>query len=77
MTDNGTGNYTVNFDVAFSNTNYTVTVGHSNAPNNGSTHGVSYLNTFANGSVQVMNFADDSGGNLVDKDVVSVVVHAT
>ena len=77
VTDNGTGNYTVNFDVAFSNTNYTVTVGHSNTPNNGSTHGVLYLNTFANGSVQVMNFADDSGGNLVDKDVVSVVVHAT
>ncbi len=77
VVDNGTGDYTINFSTAFANTNYVITVGHSNANNNGSTHGVLYTNTITTGSVQVMNFADDSGGNLVDKTMVSVVIHAT
>jgi len=77
VTDHSTGRYIVNFSTAFANTNYVTTVGHSNENNNGSTHGVLYLNTTTTGSVEVMNFADDSGGNLVDKVVVCVVVHAT
>ena len=77
VSDNGTGNYTVNWSSNFPNVNYTVTVSHSQTPNNGSTHGVLYTNGFAVNYVNVINFADDSGVNLVDKDVVCVVARTT
>ena len=77
VSDNGTGNYTVYWTSNFPNVNYTVTVSHSQTPNNGSTHGVLYTNGYAVNYVNVINFADDNGGNLVDKDVVCVVVHTT
>ena len=77
VSDNSTGNYTVNWSSNFPNTNYTVTVSHSQTPNNGSTHGVLYTNGYAVNYVKVINFADNSGGNLVDKDVVCVVARTT
>ena len=77
VTDHSTGRYIVNFSTAFANTNYVTTVGHSNDNNNGSTHGVLYLNTTTTGSIEVINFSPSSGGDLVDKVVVCVVVHAT
>ena len=77
VSDNGTGNYTINWSSNFPNVNYTVTVSHSQTPNNGSTHGILYTNGFAVNYVNVINFADDSGVNLVDKDVVCVVARTT
>ena len=77
VTDNGTGLYTINFSTDFADTNYVVTVGHSNTNNNGSTHGILYTNVIATGSVSVINFADDDSSNRVDKDMISVVIHAT
>jgi len=77
VSDNSTGNYTVNWSSNFPNVNYTVTVSHSQTPHNNSTHGVLYTNGYAVNYVNVINFADDSGGNLVDKDVVCVVARTT
>ena len=77
VSDNGTGDYTVNWASNFPNVNYTVTVSHSQAPNNGATHGVLYTNGYAVDYVKVINFADSSSVSLVDKDVVCVVVHTT
>ena len=77
VSDNGTGNYTVYWSSNFPNVNYTVTVSHSQTPNNGSTHGILYTNGFAVNYVNVINFADNSGVNLVDKDVVCVVARTT
>jgi predicted nucleic acid-binding Zn-ribbon protein len=77
VTDNGPGLYTINFSTAFANTNYVITVGHSSQPNNGSTHGILYTNVIATGSVSVINFADNDSSNRVDKDMISVVIHAT
>ena len=77
VSDNSTGNYTVNWSSNFPNVNYTVTVSHSAQPHNNSTHGVLYTNGYAVNYVNVVNFADNSGGNLVDKNVVCVVARTT
>ena len=77
VADNGTGVYTINFSTDFANTNYIITVGHSNDNNNGSTHGVIYTETIATGSLQIMNFADNNSADRVDKVMISVVIHAT
>tara|TARA_B100000424_G_scaffold271158_1_gene272740 strand:+ start:2768 stop:3829 length:1062 start_codon:yes stop_codon:yes gene_type:complete len=83
VADNGTGDYTINFSTAFANTNYIMTFGHSNAPNNGSTHGVIYTGAsdgsynVATGSLQIINFNPNNSGDRVDKTMVSVVIHAT
>ena len=75
--DNGTGHYTINFSTDFADTNYVITVGHSNTNNNGTTHGILYTNFIATGSVGLLNFADNDSSNRVDKTMVSVVIHAT
>ena len=75
--DNGTGHYTINFSTDFANTNYVITVGHSNTNNNGSTHGILYTNFIATGSLGLLNFADNNSADRVDKTMVSVVIHAT
>ena len=77
VTDNGTGHYTINFTTAFANTNYIMTFGHSNTPNNGSTHGVIYTETIATGSLEIFNFNPNGSSDRVDKDMISVVIHAT
>jgi len=77
VTDEGTGFYTINFSTDFANTNYVITIGHSSTPNNGSTHGILYTNVIATGSLEVINFADNNSADKVDKDMISVVIHAT
>ena len=78
ITDNGTGDYTINFTTALSDTNYAL-AGECSIGSAGNTAVYALkLETLANkltGSVRVLtNFASGGSANLVDVPEVSVVV---
>ena len=79
ITDNGTGNYTVNFTTAMADTNYTIVsdANYMNGANNsiltsGPRNDSTYGNTFATGSVKVQS--SDQNQNAYDAVLVSVAV---
>jgi hypothetical protein len=70
ITDNGTGDYTVNFAAALANANY------SAVPSAGATGAAAITETssFATGSVNVDCFQINTSSTRVDKDTISVQV---
>ena len=74
ITDNGVGDYTVNFTAAMPDTNYAVNATGSNAGTTGQY--AFHTSTFATGSIRVQNnyTVNNSGNTLGDTDVVNVSV---
>ena len=75
VTDNGTGDYTINWSTSFSNNQYAlvVSVSSSNAIS-GDGHGVGYITSQSNGNSRIKVFSEDSGAAVMDKDIVNVIV---
>ena len=74
VTDNGTGDYTINWATNFSNNQYAmvVSVSYSNhIANDG--HGVVYIISQSNGNARIKVNSEDNGGAVMDKDIVNVV----
>jgi len=74
ITDEGTGDYIINWSATLANSNYSVVVGHSLFPHNGSTHGILYIDSISTTGVDISNRADDNGSNMVDKSIVTAAV---
>jgi hypothetical protein len=74
VTDNGTGDYTVNWDNDFSNNQYALvgSVSSSNHITNDG-HGVFYIMSQNNGNARVKVFSEDNGNAVMDKDIVNVI----
>lgn len=74
VTDNGVGDYTVNWDDDFSNNHYALvgSVSSSNHITNDG-HGVFYIMSQGNGNARVKVFSEDSGNAVMDKDIVNVI----
>ena len=71
ITDNGTGNYTVNFSSALANTNYSAVV---SSDDSGTSRAFSQSKTYATSSFVATAKRGDTGAT-VDKDIVSASVH--
>ena len=74
VTDNDTGDYTINWDTNFSNNQYAmvVSVSYSNHIH-GDGHGVVYIISQSNGNARIKVNSEDSGSAVMDKDIVNVV----
>ena len=70
VTDNSSGDYTINFTNDMQNVNYSAvyTISEQNST---STHGYPYLNTFNKNNNRIRVFADSNSTTLVDKDIVT------
>ena len=74
VTDNGTGDYTINWDNDFSNNQYAMVVSVSSSNHiAGDGHGVAYITSQANGNARIKVFSEDNGSAVMDKDIVNVV----
>jgi len=74
ITDNGTGNFTVNFSNAMSNINYSSTLGGADANTNASVLiCVNNGTGFATGSINYFNLNEDTGAS--DYGPISCTVH--
>ena len=74
VTDNGTGDYTVNWDTDFSNNQYAMVVSISSSnhiPADG--HGVAYIMSQGNATARVRVNSEDGASAVMDKDIVNVV----
>ena len=74
VTDNGTGDYTINWNTNFSNNQYAmvVSVSYSNhIADDG--HGVVYIISQSNGNARIKVNSEDNGAAVMDKDIVNVV----
>lgn len=72
ITDNGTGDYTINFTTAMPDADYAVSLTCSNEVN--VQHGVGFIHTQAAGSVRVQFYNAANSVNTMDKAVVNVAV---
>lgn len=75
ITDNGTGDYTVNFTTAMSSTSYTVVANHSVSATNPSTGWASKIYNKTTGGFSIRTGAEGtSGSTLADADLISFIV---
>jgi hypothetical protein len=74
VTDNGTGDYTVNWDTDFSTGNYAMVVSVSSSnhiPGDG--HGVAYIMSQGGATARIRVNSEDGATAVMDKDIVNVV----
>jgi hypothetical protein len=74
VTDNGTGDYTVNWDTDFSTGNYAMVVSVSSSnhiPADG--HGVAYIMSQGGATARIRVNSEDGANAVMDKDIVNVV----
>lgn len=74
ITDNGTGNYTVNFTTAFADTSFVLAGSAGSAVNSGVDNGVVCLYNRATSSVSILVRNVQSGGAATDYDTVNAAV---
>ena len=72
ITDNGTGNYTVNFTNAMANSNYSAVCGQKSSS---SLTYVSEINSQTSSSIQLV-FFNYTNGSALDQEIVNLVVFA-
>lgn len=70
ITDNGTGDYTVNFITAMPDANYSVSLAYTNEAN--SQHGIGFLHTLTTGSVRVQHYNAANSSQTTDKAIVAI-----
>tara|TARA_R100001082_G_scaffold35313_1_gene18345 strand:- start:265 stop:3018 length:2754 start_codon:yes stop_codon:yes gene_type:complete len=74
VSDNGTGNYVVNWDTDFSDVNYAAVVTVSSSSFIGGTgHGTAYIQSQAASSMNIKVFESTDSADVMDKDIVNVV----
>lgn len=80
ITDNGVGNYTVNFTTAFSDANYSACISWSHEVAGAGQHGVGFLSaigsagTYTSSALQVAMFSAETSLDRSDKSIVCVHV---
>lgn len=72
ITDNGVGDYTINFTTAMPDANYVVAMSYSNEYN--IQHGIGFLDTQLAGSVRVKFYSAANSANTVDKSIVNIAI---
>lgn len=72
ITDNGTGDYTVNFTTAMPDNSYAPSIACTGEVN--VQHGVGFIQSLAAGSFRMVFFSPASSANTVDKSVVGVSI---
>lgn len=74
VTDNGTGNYTINWDTDFSNANYAAVVTVSSAPLiAGTGHGTVYIESQAASGMAIKIFESTNSADVMNKNIVNVI----
>ena len=71
ITDNGVGDYTVNFTTAMPDANYAVTQAYT--PSSSATY-VAQVSTMTSGSVRMGSYLNYSNGTSLDQSMVSVAI---
>ena len=77
ITDNGSGDYTINFSSSFSNDDYSCVLQHSIDPHNGTSHGVTYIygeSSQTTSAIRLKNMNPSASSQGIDKEVVCAVI---
>jgi len=77
ITDNGSGDYTINFASSFSNNDYCCVIQHSIDPHNGTSHGVTYIYSESEqttSAIRMKNMNPSASSQGIDKEVVCAAI---